>query len=304
MNLPPGWVDLQVNGHGGVDFSSAGLTADGFLKAVDGVLSSGTAIFLPTLITSPMEVYRRNLVLIKNAIIHAGLERHIPGIHLEGPFLSTRAIGCHNPAWTQPCEIEKLESILDITPGFVRIITVAADLAGVGGIIRYAKEKGVTVSLGHHLANVADLSEAAQAGATALTHLGNGLPDLLNRHSNPIWAGLSEDSLTAMIITDGHHLPLEVVKCILRVKGVDHTIVVSDAASAAGLPPGRYQILGNEAILEPGGRLYSPEKNCLVGSSSTLSMCMNWLQSTGFVTKEDLQKLGRSNPLKLIRLQN
>lgn len=97
---------------------------------------------------------------------------------------------------------------------------------------------------GHQLANSADLKALADAGATALTHLGNGCPQTLHRHDNMIWAGLAEDRLQAMIICDGHHLPDTVIKVILRAKGVHRCIAVSDLAPVAGLSSGTYPCFG------------------------------------------------------------
>ena len=104
-----------------------------------------------------------------------------------------------------------------------------------------------------------------------LTHLGNGIPNLLDRHRNPVWAGLAEDSLTAMLIADGHHLPADVIKVMIRCKSPEKIIIVSDASPATGFAPGHYTVMGNDAILEPNGKLYNPHLQCLVGSASTSS---------------------------------
>ncbi|MEI3001724.1 MAG: hypothetical protein V8T86_12650 [Victivallis sp.] len=79
----PGWIDLQVNGCSGIDFSSPELTGDDFLRAAERVLESGTGCFLPTLITSPFGLYRRNLGVIRRAVVRHGLEREVPGVHLK-----------------------------------------------------------------------------------------------------------------------------------------------------------------------------------------------------------------------------
>lgn len=296
----PGWVDLQVNGCVGVDFSSPDLTADAFLRAAEWMLESGTALFLPTVITSAPELYRRNLPLIRETVRTHGLEREIPGLHLEGPFLSPGAIGSHNPAWTLPPTPEAVDALCDLTEGFLRLITLGADTPGAPEAIRRLRERGVAISVGHHLAGSAEIAAAAEAGAAALTHLGNGVPNLLDRHRNPIWAGLAEDRLTAMLITDGHHLPAELIKVMLRVKGAERVIVTSDTSSAAGLPPGPCRVLGNDAILEPDGRLHNPAKQCLVASASTLSQCMAFLESLELLNEKELRRVGRENALRLI----
>jgi N-acetylglucosamine-6-phosphate deacetylase len=106
-----------------------------------------------------------------------------------------------------------------------------------------------------------------------------------------------------MVIADGHHLPAAVLKTFFRAKGAAKMVAVSDAAPVAGLKPGRYTTLGNLAILEESGRLFNPEKQCLVGSSATLLQCINHLASLGFASPADLLAAGFYNPLRLIGVE-
>ena len=147
-----------------------------------------------------------------------------------------------------------------------------------------------------------NLHKLAQAGATSLTHLGNGVPATLPRHENPIWAGLANDDLVAMIITDGHHLPAPLLKTTIRAKGVDRCVVVSDASSVSGLEPGTYDFLGEKVVMEENGRLYDPETGYFAGSSSTMLECMNHLASLNVVGVDELLAMGFDNPLKLVGL--
>ena len=298
----PGYVDLQVNGYNGVDFSSPKLTKDDVLKAADQLLKSGTFIFLPTIITSSMDLYKRNLELIHKAIESKDLSDNIPGIHLEGPFLSSSpgAIGAHNPDWVQEPKCEILDELIKYSGDYIKILTVAAEVSGMKELVVYAKEKGIVVSLGHQLANSKEIESMAEAGATALTHLGNGVSNELPRHNNPIWAGLANDALSAMIITDGHHLPPELIKCFIKVKGINNIIIVSDASPAAGYVPGKYCILGNDAVLEKNGKLHNPEKGCLVGSASTIIQCVDYLRSLELLSEDEIEQAAFYNPLKLI----
>ena len=298
----PGFVDLQVNGFIGADFSSPDLSEEEFTLACRALLGKGTVAFLPTIITSPVEIYRRNLRLIAAAMRRQEFQGRILGIHIEGPFISRDpgAAGAHNPAYARDPDIELLQQLNEWASGSIRVLTLAAELDRADEVTRFAVSQGITVSVGHTLAGEADLERLAQAGATALTHLGNGVPNVLPRHDNPIWAGLAHDALTAMVIADGHHLPRPVLKSMIRAKGTAKTVVVSDASPIAGLPPGRYTTLGNEAVLEESGLLHNPEKQCLVGSSATALHCMNHLASLGFLSKEDLLEIGFYNPLRLI----
>ena len=302
--IPSGWVDVQVNGCVGVDFTGADLTADGVLRATEHVLQAGTSVFLPTIITASLDIYRRNVPLIRDAVARAGLERHVPGVHLEGPFISAKpgAVGAHNPDWVQPATVARLDEVLHDTGDFVRILTVAADNDGIKDLIGAATARGITVSVGHQLALSAQIHAAASAGATAATHVGNGIPNMLHRHNNSLWPILADDRLTAMIITDGHHLPADVIHAIIRAKGVSKVVVTSDAAPVAGLTPGRYSLWGNDAVLEPDGLFHDPVKACLCGSSAMMSDCMAYLKSLDILTDEELQAVGVQNPLRLIGL--
>ena len=299
----PGWVDLQVNGHNGVDYSDPNLTADGFLRSAEQLMAAGTEVFFPTIITSPLDLFRRNGRIIYETVEKHGLLKNVPGLHYEGPFISRIAIGSHNPNWVQTPTKEAVDTLLDTAPGYVKIVTISADAEGAPEAIKYMSQKGVTVSVGHHMATYQDVRNAADAGAKLLTHLGNGLPNMIDRHRNPIYAGLAEDRLTAMLISDGHHLPGELLKVMIRCKGVDNVIITSDACNAAGFPPGEYDVLGNHAILTPDGKLYNPEKNCLVASASTISMCMNFLEKLGLYTEDELVRMGRTNAMNMLHLQ-
>jgi N-acetylglucosamine-6-phosphate deacetylase len=300
----PGFVDLQVNGHLGIDFSSPDLTKESFIHACSSLLQAGTAAFLPTAITSPLEVLKRNLPIIATVMDRQEFRGRLLGIHLEGPFISPEpgAVGAHNPEWVRNPDINIFAQINTWARHHIRILTLAAERPGADGLARYAASQGILVSNGHSLATQVDLDRFVQAGATALTHLGNGLPHFLHKFNNPLWAGLADDRYTAMFIGDGHHIPNGVLKAMIRAKGISHSIIVSDASPITGLPPGRYTTLGNEVVLEENGRISNPEKGFLVGSSVPLLGCMNHLASLGFFSLEDLLDLGFNNPLRLLNL--
>jgi len=298
----PGFIDLQVNGYLGVDFSSPDLTEDSFAHACECLFQAGTAAFLPTVITSPLEVYERNLPILASVMARDEFRCRLPGIHLEGPFISPEpgAVGAHHPEWVREPDVYTFKQINSWANQTIRLLTLAADRQGADELAGYAAEQGIVVSSGHTLATPTDLERLAQAGATALTHLGNGLPHLLHKFNNPLWAGLADDRYTAMLIGDGHHIPNGVLKAMIRAKGISRTIIVSDAAPVAGLPPGRYTTLGNEVVLEESGLLHNPQKGFLVGSSATMMACMNHIASLNLFSLDELLDLGFYNPLRLI----
>jgi N-acetylglucosamine-6-phosphate deacetylase len=298
----PGLVDLQVNGYKGVDFSGGDLTEESFSQACRDMLATGATAFLPTLITSPAEIYERNLPLISRILDTEEFRGRVLGIHLEGPFISREdgARGAHTAEWVRDPDPAHLDGLIRLADGKIRLLTIAADQKGAEELSRHATSRGVAVSLGHHMANEADLARLVAVGAKALTHLGNAVPAMLPRHENPIWAGLANDRLDAAIIADGHHLPRSILQTILRAKGPEHCIVISDASPLAGLPAGEYWSMGARVRLEANGRLYNPATGYMAGSSVTLLDCANHLASLGLVGLSEFGTMFFYNPLRLI----
>lgn len=298
----PGFVDLQVNGYKGISFSSMDLTEESFVFACKELIQQGTVAFLPTIITASTDVYQQNLALIAKAMKRDDLKEHILGIHVEGPFISKEdgARGAHSAEWVRKPDRELLNKLYEWSEGNIKLLTIAAEVEGADALCSHAVDLGIRVSLGHQMAADADLDRLVKSGARSLTHLGNGLPKLLPRHKNPLWAGIANDDLIAMIIADGHHVPPSILKTIIRTKGISKLIVVSDASPIAGLPPGRYNTLENDVVLDDSGFLYNPDTGYLVGSSATMLGCMNFLASLQLLKLEDLLKVGFYNPLQLL----
>lgn len=298
----PGLIDLQVNGYKGVDFSGGDLTEEGFARACRELVAAGTTAFLPTLITSSPDLYERNLPLIARMLAAEEFRGRVLGIHLEGPFLSREdgARGAHPAEWVREPDIAYLDELIRLADGKVRLLTIAADQQGAEELSRHATSRGISVALGHHMADDADLRRLVAVGAKAVTHLGNAVPALLPRHENPIWAGLANDSLAATIIADGHHLPASLLKIILRAKGPERCIGISDASPLAGLPAGEYFSMGAHVRLEANGKLHNPATGYMVGSSATILDCANHLASLGLVGLSELGAMFFYNPLRLI----
>jgi len=298
-----GFVDLQVNGFLGVDFSSPELDVEQVRRVVIALLDRGTAAFCPTVVTSRLESYEHTLPVLARAMEEPDLAPHLLGIHLEGPFLSPEhgARGAHPKKHLHPPSVNLYEKLRALASDRICLLTLAPELPGALELIRHARRTGAQVSLGHHIADRDTIARACEYGATAVTHLGNGIPNQIARHPNPLWDQLDEDRLSAMLIVDGHHLPDAFVRVVARVKGPDRLIVVSDAAPVAGLAPGRYEVLEQEAVLEESGRFWNPRENHLIGSSASALECVNRLAAVSSFTEAELWRVGRDNPLSLVR---
>jgi N-acetylglucosamine-6-phosphate deacetylase len=280
----PGLVDLQVNGFAGVDLGDPALTPERVLQAVAAIEKTGVTRFLPTLITSSLETFSacaRAVVRTKHAAI--------AGIHMEGPYISPEdgPRGAHLRTFVRGADVDDCRRRQDAAEGRIRLVTVAPEAPGALALIEHLVASGVRVAIGHTGATGAQIADAVKAGATLSTHLGNGCANVLPRHPNVIWEQLADDRLMASFIVDGHHLPPATVKSMIRAKTSARTILVTDAVGAAGMPPGRYTLGGQEVELSPTGRVAAPGAPNLAGSALRLDVAIgNTVRFTGLPLEE------------------
>jgi N-acetylglucosamine-6-phosphate deacetylase len=280
----PGFFDLQVNGFAGVDFGDPALTSERLLQAVAALEKTGVTRFLPTLITSSLETFSACARTIARTTHPA-----IAGIHMEGPYLSPEdgPRGAHSRAFVRGADVDDFRRRQEAADGRIRLLTVAPEAPGALKVVEHAVGSGVRVAIGHTGATPAQIAAAVDAGATLSTHLGNGCAQVLPRHPNVIWEQLADDRLMASFIVDGHHLPPATVKAMIRAKTPARSILVTDAIAAAGMPPGRYTLGGQEVELSPMGRVAAPGAPNLAGSALRLDAAIgNTVEFTGLPLEE------------------
>jgi N-acetylglucosamine-6-phosphate deacetylase len=305
-NIPnTGFVDIQVNGFLGVDFSSPELAMNDVQKVSIALYERGTVAYCPTIITSSPDVYVQNLPLLARAMEDVENGARILGIHLEGPFLDSDARGAHPKEFLCDPDLEKFKRWQGLADGKVSILTVAPELPGACDLIKEVSRLGVIVGIGHHMASNDHIRQAVDAGVRICTHLGNGIVNMLPRHPNPLWSQLACDGLMASFITDGHHLPPEFVKVAMRAKGIDRFVVTADSAPLAGLEPGEYKFTGGQDVrLDDTGKISMVRRDALAGSASTMRDCVKQLAEWEGLTPEEVMKVGRKNPLGLLDLDD
>ncbi|WP_201836896.1 N-acetylglucosamine-6-phosphate deacetylase [Microvirga zambiensis] len=297
-----GLFDLQVNGFAGIDFNSETIDADALDHALEAMLATGVATCLPTLITAPDDVLEARFAALDRAVAQSRLgPLMVPGYHLEGPFLNPGDgyAGCHPPGAMRapdPTLIERLNRIL-ARP--ILLVTIAPELAGSETFIRAVTAESV-VAIGHSAAGSATVAAAADAGARLSTHLGNGLPQVLPKLDNPLFAQLAEDRLSASFIADGIHLPPHALKTLLRAKGSDRAILVSDAVSAAAAPPGLYPFAGMMVEHASDGSVRLPGSAYLAGSALVLDRAVRNLVGWGLATAGEAVSMASDNPRRLM----
>ena len=301
--LSPGLIDLQVNGYQGFDLNSDNVTPDTVINLSRSVLAAGVTTFLPTIITASEEKIIACLRAIAAARqLNPPLSHMIPGIHVEGPYLSPEdgPRGAHPREHIRPPSIAEFDRWQQASGGLVKLVTLSPHFDEAPGYIAALRSRGVLISIGHTHASPEQIHAAVDAGATLSTHLGNGLADRLPRHPNLLWTQLAEDRLTAMFIGDGHHLSSDTLKVMLRAKGLDRSILVSDVVALGGMPPGLYETpVGGLVELTPDGRLSLPGTCFLAGSVVALKDAVARLATSELSLSESL-RLATQNPARVL----
>lgn len=304
--IAPGFIDVQLNGAFGLDFSSVSDTIDEDLeKVAKGILSHGVTSFCPTIVTVKHERYQKILPHFyrrDGSIRGAG----VLGVHLEGPFISKDKRGAH-----------LLECITDMKDGFssltdvygsnldnVAIVTIAPELPGALEVIAPLRERGIVVSLGHSMATLADGEAAIARGAQFITHLFNAM--LPFHHRDPHLMGLlasddeipSSETIFYSMIADGVHTHPAALRIAQRTypKGL---VLITDAIPAMGLPSGIHP-LGCQMIEVKDNRAVIAGTDLLCGSIATLDQCVRFFKSATRCSQIEALESASLNPAQLL----
>ncbi|ORZ06162.1 hypothetical protein BCR41DRAFT_382006 [Lobosporangium transversale] len=323
--IAPGFIEAQINGAFGVDFSvpmDHDIYEKGLLKVNRGLLKYGTTSYCPTIVSSSSSVYHRVLPHLKLRAGSAETGATILGAHVEGPFINKARIGAHelkvlqasaNDGYKNFKEVYGLEGetpeaqrkLSDKDLNCIKIITCAPELEGVMDTIPDLVKAGITVSVGHSMANISQAERAVENGATFITHLFNAMSQF--HHRDPGVIGLLGSRLDLPrpyygLICDGIHVHPNSVKIAYdsHPKGA---ILITDAMSAMGLPLGNYQ-LGNMSVTKEDDRVYIEGTETLAGSVITLDACVrNFIKFTHCSLVEALEAV-TLHPATLLGIQD
>jgi N-acetylglucosamine-6-phosphate deacetylase len=302
--ISAGFVDLQVNGFAGLDINAADVSTYTIIGVVDALLAQGVTCFAPTVITTDEDSICHALSVIAQARrISPRAAACIPYAHVEGPHISPLEgyRGAHPVDSIRPPSIAEFERWQEASGGIVGLVTMSPHYPNSAEYIAHLVRKRVHVAIGHTHATAEQIRRAADAGASLSTHLGNGIAAEIPRHHNAIWSQLADERLTATVIADGHHLPREVLQVILRAKGLERTVLVSDAVALAGMLAGNYDTpVGGKVELRADGRLCLAGTELLAGSTATLRECVgNFIRATG-IPLADALLMATANPGRFI----
>jgi len=305
MYVAPGLIDLQINGYMGVDFADQDLTLEGIRKATRALWKEGVTTYLPTLITADRKSLKNSFSILSQALTDEEIGPSIPGFHLEGPFISPEKgfRGAHLEKYIRKPDWNEFAELQQAAKNKIKLITVAPEIDGAVPFIQNCSREGVIVSLGHHNGNAEQIEKAVDAGATLSTHLGNGCANMIDRHNNPIWPQLSEDRLSVTIIADGFHLNKQEVRTFYKAKGIDRTILVSDALDLAGLEPGEYTRWERTVLLTPDVVKF-PAENVLAGAAAPIATGISNIMNYTGCSLGDAIQMASTNPAKILQLND
>ena len=291
--LAPGFFDVHIHGAAGHDVMEGTVDA---LEAIGAFLASrGTANFLATTVTAPLDKTCRSLELLARRIESGAGDGHARpiGIHLEGPFLSHTRRGVHPPNLLLAPDIAIFDRMFDAAEGKIRLMTLAPELPGAIELAAHATARGVRVSLGHSDATAVETRKGIAAGAVSATHTYNAMRPLDHREPGILGIVLADDTLFAELICDGIHNTPEMVRIWWRSKGPERAILITDAMSAAGMPDGTYQLGGFDVQVAEGR---ASANGVLAGSVLTLDRALaNFIRFTGATVEQGLRLL-TANP--------
>lgn len=297
----PGFIDVHTHGAAGIDVNAA--TAEGLETIARFFASQGTTSCLVSILTDTPE---QTLWCIDEynkwkTLEHKGAE--IIGIHLEGPFLASEYKGAMPEHLLKKApDLELVKRYQDAASGAVRYMTISPELEGMPEFIRDVSGLGIKVAIGHSGASYERAMEAIQSGAVAGTHVGNAMK-LLHQHFPAIFGAVLESDVYCEMICDGLHLHPGTVRILLKAKGLDRAVAITDSIMAAGLPDGEYKLGVNDVVVVDGDAKLK-EGGVRAGSTLTLAQAYrNLLKFTGR-TEEEILPVLTKNPAEMLGVYN
>lgn len=299
--IVPGFIDIHTHGAVGVDVNGA--DAEGLEKICRFQAAQGTTSWLGSILTDTrvqtlacIEEYKK-----WKTIEHKGAD--LMGIHLEGPYLCPHYKGAMPEHLLQKPNMEQLKEYQEAAQGDIRYITVSPEVEGIPDFIPEMKKLGMTVAIGHSGADYETARTCIANGAMASTHTGNAMK-LLHQHFPSIWGAVMEDdNLYCEIICDGRHLHPGTIRLIIKTKGLERVIAVTDSIMATGLPDGDYKLGVNDVVVVDGDARLKSGGSRAGSTLTTGKALLNLLEFTG-KSLPDILPLLTENPAKLIGVYN
>ncbi len=275
----PGFIDVHIHGSNGADAMDG--TAEALKTISSYIATKGTTKFLATTLTSSKEE------LINVLKIAADLQNKeldgatIFGVHMEGPYFDIEYKGAQNEKYMKPATEKEIKDYLDVKPGLVKMMSLSPHTEQSIETVKFLKENGVIVSVGHSAAKFNDVMKAVDAGLSHSTHTFNGMRGINHREPGVAGAVLISDKINAEVIFDKVHIHPEIVRLMIKAKGTDKVVCITDAMAATGLPNGDYK-LGELDVYVKDGEARLKSNDSLAGSVLTLDKAFRHVIELGY----------------------
>ena len=292
----PGFIDVHSHGAVGVDVNAA--TAEELEKIGHFMATQGTTSWLCSVLTDKKE---QTLWCIDEFKKHKEMEgngANLLGIHLEGPFLAKEFKGAMPEHLLRDADVELLKEYQDAAEGNIRYLTVSPEIDGIVDAIPLIKELGIVVAIGHSGADYDTSMKAIENGAASCTHIFNAMK-LLHQHFPAIMGAALESDIYCEAICDGRHLHPGVVRLLIKTKGIDRVVAITDSIMAAGLPDGNYKLGVNDVVVVDGDAKLA-SNGVRAGSTLTTGQALKNIMAFTGRPLEEVLKLLTENPAKLI----
>lgn len=309
----PGYIDIHVHGGQGLDFADESATFETFDKISHFYASHGTTSVIATVYPQPKQRFLDCIRRLRTYCESHGPERIVEGIHLEGPFLNPEMHGAIRPDYMWPATVEAFQEIIDVGGPWIRVMTIAPEIPGAMAILRAAsmsESAGSTggerprhplhLSIGHSNARYEQIAEAIDNGLEGVTHIFNAMPPMHHRKPGVLAGTLLRDELFVEVIADAVHLHPAILHLLMKVKGHDKIVLISDAIRAVGMPDGEYEFSGQKVIVRNTRAYLADAPDTLAGSTTTLDKAMRTMIKHGGASLPQASQMASLNAARIL----
>lgn len=290
--VAPGFIDVHVHGGNGRDVMEKSYDAINELSKF--AASHGTTTFLPTTVSASHGDLLNAVKAVKTAMERETEGAGVLGVHLEGPYINPEKRGIHDTEHVRSPSLDEIKELLEASNHAIKIVTLAPEVDGSKELITELRKFGIVASIGHSNANYSEAVDAIKHGVTHVAHAFNGMRSFHHREPGILGAVLVRDELTAELISDNFHVHPAAMKLLVRTKGTDKVVLVTDSVLTAGMSDGEYRVGKNDVIVRNGVcKLKSGE---LAGSTLTMDRAVrNTMKSVGLPLRTAI-KMATINP--------
>lgn len=300
-----GFIDIHTHGAGGADFMDG--TVEAYLTAARMHASHGTTLLYPTTLTSTNEALFESFDTYRKAVAANTEGAAFGGMHLEGPYFAPAQAGAQDARYLRCPSPEDYNAILEQGRGILKRWSFAPELDGAAEFAAAIKKEGILASIGHTNADFDQCDAAYRAGAAHMTHFFSCMSTVTRRnamrYAGVVEYGYYQDGMSIELICDGIHVPENLLKLVLKIKGVDSIALVTDSMRAAGMPEGPSilgGLKGGQEVIVEDGVAKMPDRTCFAGSVATADRLVRTMRNVGGASLEDSIKMMTVNPARFM----